>query len=188
MGKVLASAGAAAEDGPGVPLAVLGWGATAAGYLAAAANDELDDLIVTSRRAYHLVRQLDGGPGSRCWSTCGWSGRGRTWPWPDARWPDVTGRGPAPVARHAGVECRSGSAGNPCSGGNLGRRRTPAWNGGGRRSRPAVTAPALPRRHQVAALPLPRRPDTAAGPDRRGPATAGGPGSRGGPAEPVAAA
>ena len=63
MGKVLASAGAAADDGPGVPLAVLGWGATAAGYLAAAANDELDDLIVTSRRAYHLVRQLDGPAG-----------------------------------------------------------------------------------------------------------------------------
>ncbi len=63
MGKVLASAGAEADGGPGVPLAVLGWGATAAGYLAAAANDELDDLIVTSRRAYHLVRQLEGEAG-----------------------------------------------------------------------------------------------------------------------------
>ena len=62
-GKVLDSAGVAPDDGSGVSLAVLGWGATAAGYLAAAAGDELDDLIVTSRRAYHLVRQFDGRSG-----------------------------------------------------------------------------------------------------------------------------
>ena len=58
MGKVLASSGGADQDGANVHLAVLGWGATAEGYLAAAAHDELDDLIVTTRRAYHLVREL----------------------------------------------------------------------------------------------------------------------------------
>jgi hypothetical protein len=63
MGKVIGSAGSTPDEGSGVALAVLGWGSTAAGYLSAAASDELDDLIITSRRAYHLVRRLDGRSG-----------------------------------------------------------------------------------------------------------------------------
>jgi hypothetical protein len=63
LGKVLDSVGAEDSDGPDVPLAVLGWGATAAGFLATAADDELDDLILTSRRAYHLVRQFESSSG-----------------------------------------------------------------------------------------------------------------------------
>jgi hypothetical protein len=61
MGNVLDSAGTEERDEPGVPIAVLGWGATAAGFLSAAAADELDDLILTTRRAYHLVRQFEDG-------------------------------------------------------------------------------------------------------------------------------
>jgi hypothetical protein len=40
---------------------VLPWGRTAAGFLAAD-GDDLDDVMMTSRRAYHLVRRLDGHP------------------------------------------------------------------------------------------------------------------------------
>jgi hypothetical protein len=61
MGTVLDSAGTEERDEPGVPMAVLGWGATAAGFLSTAAADEMDDLILTSRRAYHLVRQFEDG-------------------------------------------------------------------------------------------------------------------------------
>ncbi|HEY1973387.1 MAG TPA: hypothetical protein VGH89_35930 [Pseudonocardia sp.] len=61
MGTVLDSAGTQERDEPGVPMAVLGWGATAAGFLSTAAADELDDLILTTRRAYHLVRQFEDG-------------------------------------------------------------------------------------------------------------------------------
>ena len=41
-----------------VPTVLLAWGGGAARYLAEVEADELDDLIVTSRRSYHLVRQI----------------------------------------------------------------------------------------------------------------------------------
>lgn len=58
-GTVVEDAGA--TDGA-VHLAVLGRGTAAAGYLAGAHDElaEIDELIVTTRRAYHLVRELDG--------------------------------------------------------------------------------------------------------------------------------
>jgi hypothetical protein len=57
LGKVLDERGIEAP-GERMSLAVLGWSATAAGFLAAAAADDLEDLIVTSRAAHHLVRQV----------------------------------------------------------------------------------------------------------------------------------
>jgi hypothetical protein len=39
--------------------AVLSWGADAARFLDTVAGDDLEDLMVTSRRAYHLVRQVE---------------------------------------------------------------------------------------------------------------------------------
>lgn len=56
-GQVLGEAG---RDG-GDAGAVLPWGRSAAGFLAAG-GDDLDDVMMTSRRAYHLVRRLDGQP------------------------------------------------------------------------------------------------------------------------------
>jgi hypothetical protein len=41
-----------------VPTVLLAWGGGAARYLAEIEADELDDLIVTSRHSYHLVRQV----------------------------------------------------------------------------------------------------------------------------------
>jgi hypothetical protein len=151
MGKVLASAGATTESS-GVPLAVLGWGVTAAGYLDAVAKDELDDLIVTSRRAYHLVRQLDGPAGELLLLYLRLD----------------RPRANLAVARRAlaGVHLRPAPV--PHQRDNVRRRETPAQSGLTEKkdrslpgavavAAPAETRPAQPRRHQVAALPLPRR-------------------------------
>lgn len=160
MGKVLASAGDEADDGPGVPLAVLGWGATAAGYLTSAASDELDDLIITSRRAYHLVRQLEGGSGQlllvylrldRSRANLAVArralGRVRAAPTPAPRQRDVAPEREIPV-QSASLEVAA--------------NRRPS-------SAVALAAPpVLPRRHQVAALPQPRHPAAP----RASPATA----------------
>ena len=171
---VLASAGTAA-DASSVPMAVLGWGVTAAGYLDTVANDELDDLIVTSRRAYHLVRQLDG---------------------PDGEFLLVYLRLDRPranlaMARRAlaGVQIEPASTTPPVpvphQRDTVGRKETPAQSlvvGGSERATrsgavavtaPAATRPAPPRRHPVAALPLPRRTKSAPpAVPRAGPATA----------------
>jgi hypothetical protein len=158
MGKVLASAGAAADDGPGVPLAVLEWGATAAGYLAAAASDEMDELIVTSRRAYHLVRKLDGGAGRPLLVYLRLD----------------RARANLAVARRALAALRVTRAPTPRRHGVATKQEIPAQSGSvettaGADQGPAVAVAApvaprsalpwstLPRRHQVAALPLPRR-------------------------------
>ncbi|MBW0119208.1 hypothetical protein, partial [Pseudonocardia abyssalis] len=53
-GDVVAAAGAESLD----PAAVVRWARTAADLLA---DDDLDDLMVTSRRSYLLVRPVDGG-------------------------------------------------------------------------------------------------------------------------------
>jgi hypothetical protein len=154
MGKVLASAGVEADGGPGVPLAVLGWGATAAGYLAAAANDELDDLIVTSRRAYHLVRQLEGEAGQ-----------------PLLIYMRLERpRANLAVGRRALATVEVASKPVPHPRGSAPSQETPDQRGpssNGRGAAVAVAAPVatrttMPRRHQVAALPLPRRPPAPA--------------------------
>ncbi|MFD1534646.1 hypothetical protein [Pseudonocardia aurantiaca] len=62
-GRVLEEMGA--ETGSGASGAVLGWGADAARYLTSAAADDLEDLMITSRRAYHLVRQIESASGER---------------------------------------------------------------------------------------------------------------------------
>jgi hypothetical protein len=151
MGKVLDSAGAAVGDGPGVPLAVLGWGATAAGYLATAANDELDDLIVTARGAYHLVRQLDGPAGQPLLIYLRLE----------------RPRANLAVARRALANVRVGPEPVAPQRNATEVQETPAQGGNGSgtqgaavavATRPAATRTALPRRHQVAALPMPRRP------------------------------
>lgn len=54
-GRVLVELGAA---DPAAPVAALEWGGAAARYFAAGDVDDLDDLMVTSRRAYHLVRRV----------------------------------------------------------------------------------------------------------------------------------
>lgn len=59
-GKVLEEAGA--QGGTDTSLAVLGWGAGAESFLAVSSGEELDDLIVTTRTSYHLVRRLGEGP------------------------------------------------------------------------------------------------------------------------------
>lgn len=45
--------------------ALLAWGGGVARFLAEIDADDLDDLIVTSRRSYHLVRQVGSGPSDR---------------------------------------------------------------------------------------------------------------------------
>ena len=62
-GRVLGEMGA--ETGSAASGAVLGWGADAARYLTSAAADDLEDLMITSRRAYHLVRQIESASGER---------------------------------------------------------------------------------------------------------------------------
>lgn len=63
LGKVVEEAGARSDEHEKAALAMLGWGSSAATLLSGSAADELDDLIVTTRRAYHLVRALDPGSG-----------------------------------------------------------------------------------------------------------------------------
>ena len=63
LGKVVEEAGARSSAEEGTTLAVLGWGSSAAVVLSVGATDALDDLIVTTRRSYHLVRVLDPGSG-----------------------------------------------------------------------------------------------------------------------------
>jgi len=156
-GKVLDSAGSAPEAGSGVPLAVLGWGSTAAGFLAAAAGDELDDLIVTSRRAYHLVRQLDGRSGRPLLI---YLRLDRT-------------RANLAVARRALSIARTGPGGVPPQRPAVITQEDAGQNGSSRKTQEAPPVPAmaagpaqadrppLPSRRQVAALPLPRRPRPA---------------------------
>jgi hypothetical protein len=62
-GQVVAEIGA--EGSLGASGAVLSWGADAARFLNAAAGDDLEDVMITSRRAYHLVRQVESGPSGR---------------------------------------------------------------------------------------------------------------------------
>src|SRR5690349_13466287 len=45
---------------PGV---VMEWGGSAAGFLAAAGGDGLDDLMISSHRFYHVVRLVEVGSG-----------------------------------------------------------------------------------------------------------------------------
>lgn len=178
MGKVLASAGAEVDDGPGVPLAVLGWGATAAGYLAAAASDELDDLIVTSRRAYHLVRQLDGRSGQLLLVYLRLD-RARANLAVARRALAAVRVGPAPVPHPREAARRQETPVQSASPGGASGAAPGAASAGGRAAAVALVAPGerrqaerrqpLPRRHQVAALPLPRR---SAPTPRAGPASA----------------
>ena len=65
VGKVLEEAGVQPGAQAGTSLAVLGWGAGAASFLATAADDEMDDLIITTRSCYHLVRPLGEGEDRR---------------------------------------------------------------------------------------------------------------------------
>ncbi|WP_214408119.1 hypothetical protein, partial [Pseudonocardia lacus] len=44
------------------PAVVMEWGGGAAGFLAAAGGDGLDDLMISSHRFYHLVRPIEVGP------------------------------------------------------------------------------------------------------------------------------
>ena len=64
LGKVVEEAGTRSTDEEGAALAVLGWGSSAATLLSGGGTDALDDLIVTTRRSYHLVRVLDPASGS----------------------------------------------------------------------------------------------------------------------------
>jgi hypothetical protein len=61
-GRVLAEAGngeAGAGDGEGVvPYSVARWGTAVAAMFDATSGDELDDVMITGRRSYHLVRSL----------------------------------------------------------------------------------------------------------------------------------
>jgi hypothetical protein len=65
-GRVLAEAGngeAGAGDGEGVvPYSVARWGTAVAAMFEATSGDELDDVMITGRRSYHLLRAL--GPTS----------------------------------------------------------------------------------------------------------------------------
>jgi hypothetical protein len=150
MGKVLASSGVADQDGANVHLAVLGWGATAEGYLAAAAHDELDDLIVTTRRAYHLVRELHG-----------WSQPLLAYLQLDRR------RANLAVARRslATARPRGGAVPQPRQHREMPVQPAPVAVPSGPATRPTPAPPpvangreASPHRRQVAALPSPRRP------------------------------
>ncbi|MDT7581205.1 MAG: hypothetical protein QOK35_2469, partial [Pseudonocardiales bacterium] len=61
-GRVLAEAGrgeGGAGDGEGVvPYSVARWGTAVAAMFDATSGDELDDVMITGRRSYHLVRSL----------------------------------------------------------------------------------------------------------------------------------
>ncbi|MHA6625577.1 hypothetical protein ACU61A_09125 [Pseudonocardia sichuanensis] len=57
-GEVLGESGGVA--GP-VPAGFLTWGSGAARFLAETDGDDLEDLVVSSRRSYHLVRQVGAG-------------------------------------------------------------------------------------------------------------------------------
>jgi len=59
QGKVLEEAGLQSGAQSETSLAVLGWGAGAEVFLRRSGSDELDDLIVTTQAAYHLVRPLE---------------------------------------------------------------------------------------------------------------------------------
>jgi len=65
-GRVLAEIGrgeGGAGDGEGVvPYSVAGWGTAVAAMFGTTSGDELDDVMITGRRSYHLVRPL--GPGA----------------------------------------------------------------------------------------------------------------------------
>jgi hypothetical protein len=56
-GDLLAEVGSGTVD----PAVVVEWGSAAAGFLAEASADDLDDVMITSRRSYHLLRQLGAG-------------------------------------------------------------------------------------------------------------------------------
>lgn len=66
-GWVLAELGpgeAGAGDSEGVvPYSVPRWGAAVAAMFDSTSGDELDDVMITGRRSYHLVRPLDAGAG-----------------------------------------------------------------------------------------------------------------------------
>src|SRR5690349_4824473 len=61
-GRVLAEAGngeGGAGDGEGVvPYSVARWGTAVAAMFEATSGDELDDVMITGRRSYHLLRAL----------------------------------------------------------------------------------------------------------------------------------
>ena len=61
-GRVLAEVGrgeGGAGDGEGVvPYSVARWGTAVAAMFDATSGDELDDVMITGRRSYHLVRSL----------------------------------------------------------------------------------------------------------------------------------
>jgi hypothetical protein len=64
-GRVLAEVGrgdGAAGDGEGVvPYSVARWGTAVAAMFDATSGDELDDVMITGRRSYHLVRSVTAG-------------------------------------------------------------------------------------------------------------------------------
>jgi hypothetical protein len=64
-GRVLAEVGrgeGSAGDGEGVvPYSVAGWGTAVAAMFDTTSGDELDDVMITGRRSYHLVRPLAAG-------------------------------------------------------------------------------------------------------------------------------
>ena len=88
-GRVLAELGqgeASTGDSEGVvAYSVPRWGTAVAAMFGATSGDELDDVMITGRRSYHLVRPL--GPVRRYWCTCGSTAAGRTWPRPGGNWP-----------------------------------------------------------------------------------------------------
>jgi hypothetical protein len=63
IGEIVSSAGNEGGDLEDTAAAVLSWGRSAAGHLSSVSADEFDDLMITSRRSYHLVRQVDDGSG-----------------------------------------------------------------------------------------------------------------------------
>lgn len=64
-GRVLAEIGrgeGGAGDGEGVvPNSVVRWGTALAAMFRSTSGDELDDVMITGRRSYHLVRSVDAG-------------------------------------------------------------------------------------------------------------------------------
>jgi len=64
-GRVLAEVGrgeGSAGDAEGVvPYSVAGWGTAVAAMFDSTSGDELDDVMITGRRSYHLVRPLGAG-------------------------------------------------------------------------------------------------------------------------------
>ncbi|MGI5130796.1 hypothetical protein ACQEVB_28595 [Pseudonocardia sp. CA-107938] len=131
QGRVLEEVGVQPGAQADTSLAVLGWGAGAAAFLASNADDEMDDLIITTRSCYHLVRPL------------------------------ATASGEESLLVYLRVDRHRGNLAVARRGLSTARPRAPTVPKQDRaESAPALVAAGrvpLPRRHPVA-LPAPRRP------------------------------